>query len=281
MSNRALDTVRGRDLGSPTRKLVALLLADRANDDDWMCYPSQATLAAEAGLTDRTVRTALGSLEADGIIRRAKRYSSTTGKRMSDFIWLVRDVVLALPEIGSVQKPQSFDPGQLLPETDALLPETDDHHYRKSTTDRDEDTSYREPPLEPQLEPPGDTVSNVTHLTPKTPAPYDDPDFQFFWSIYPRKEDKFAAWGKWRSARKLVGADEIIAGCERYAAKIAAEGTSKQYIRKPPTWLNQRSWENDYEISKPDERSSKGQRPTLQAKRDAYLQAIAQIETGT
>ena len=45
----------------PMAKLVLLRLADRA-DESGICYPSQRRLAAECGITERTVRNAITDL---------------------------------------------------------------------------------------------------------------------------------------------------------------------------------------------------------------------------
>lgn len=55
------------------RKVVLMLLAERANGNGDLAFPSIATLAKESGLSERTVRRALASLVADGMITRHRR----------------------------------------------------------------------------------------------------------------------------------------------------------------------------------------------------------------
>ena len=50
----------------PTQRLVLLAIADCANDHGAEAYPSNATLAAKTGLSERGVRKAIGELEALG-----------------------------------------------------------------------------------------------------------------------------------------------------------------------------------------------------------------------
>jgi hypothetical protein len=53
----------------PGRRLVLLVLADKAGDDGRNAYPSVATIARESRLSERGVRYALRELEASGRIR--------------------------------------------------------------------------------------------------------------------------------------------------------------------------------------------------------------------
>ncbi|MBN9603032.1 MAG: helix-turn-helix domain-containing protein [Afipia felis] len=69
---------------SATQKLVLIAVCDRANKDG-KCWPSQRNTAARCSLTERTVNSALGSLEKNGLIRR-KRRTKTDGRRTSDVI---------------------------------------------------------------------------------------------------------------------------------------------------------------------------------------------------
>lgn len=108
-------------------------------------------------------------------------------------------------------------------------------------------------------ETPSDTLIDVpvsqelTVATPKTPVKakkskkrndYPD-DFEEFWRIYPRHEDKKKAFKVWQTALKNgATADEIIAGAARYAKYRAGE--PEQYTKHPSTWLNGDCWENEY-----------------------------------
>ncbi len=51
---------------SPSARLVAATLGMRMRANLSGCFPSQATIAAESGLSERTVRTSLKELEAGG-----------------------------------------------------------------------------------------------------------------------------------------------------------------------------------------------------------------------
>lgn len=74
----------GHRAAKATRKLVLLCLADRANRDTGLAYPSVATISRDTGLGESTVRSALHALVATGLIvhdgwfgrgdRKVKRY---------------------------------------------------------------------------------------------------------------------------------------------------------------------------------------------------------------
>lgn len=91
-----------KDIGM-TNKFVLLALADYANLDG-TCFPSQATLGDKVDLSERSIRTALGELEALGLISRESR-SSTAGRK-TDIIKLAvgsacnrKNLPVAQPEI--------------------------------------------------------------------------------------------------------------------------------------------------------------------------------------
>lgn len=67
------------------------------------------------------------------------------------------------------------------------------------------------------------------------PAAYSD-EFERWWSLYPRKEGKRAAYGAYKSARRRASAEDICAGTERYAE--ATQRTKPDLIKMPQGWLN-------------------------------------------
>jgi DNA-binding transcriptional ArsR family regulator len=66
---------------SPATKLVLMLLANRHNWDTDLCFPKQSSLAEEAGMSVRSVRTHLNELEKQGLICRSIERG---GKNKSD-----------------------------------------------------------------------------------------------------------------------------------------------------------------------------------------------------
>lgn len=71
MSVHAISWVlRHSDESVPGRRLVLLVLADKADDDGTNAYPSVATIARETRMSERGVQYALRALEADGRIKK-------------------------------------------------------------------------------------------------------------------------------------------------------------------------------------------------------------------
>jgi hypothetical protein len=75
-------------------------------------------------------------------------------------------------------------------------------------------------------------------------------EFGQFWNSYPRREAKLAALKAYEKARRLATADEILAGVERYKARMPDE---RRYRPLPATFLNQGRWmdEDDIEDAAP------------------------------
>jgi uncharacterized protein YdaU (DUF1376 family) len=77
----------------------------------------------------------------------------------------------------------------------------------------------------------------------------EHPDFQEWYSQYPRKEDRKSAAKAYASARKDGATKEgLLAAVMRYAAECGAKGTERQYIKHPTTWLNKGSWQNEPDL---------------------------------
>ena len=70
MSNIALSWAFKCHVGNASAKAVLVYLADRADDDGTAAYPKIATIVNVTELSERTVRTALKTLQERGFIRR-------------------------------------------------------------------------------------------------------------------------------------------------------------------------------------------------------------------
>jgi hypothetical protein len=69
-----------------------------------------------------------------------------------------------------------------------------------------------------------------------------DRDFERFWSIYPKKDDKPVARKAFEKALGRTTLEQIIEGAERYRNDSNRE---QAYTKNPSTWLNADAWEND------------------------------------
>lgn len=69
--------------------------------------------------------------------------------------------------------------------------------------------------------------------------------FEHWWSAYPRKQGKRKALAEWRRATKRVDRDELVTKTKTFASFHAREGTDKQFIPLPTTWLNRDGWDDE------------------------------------
>lgn len=99
-------------------------------------------------------------------------------------------------------------------------------------------------------------TGGVTHTPNPTPKPKeqsqnhpsrkradasDDPSFDAFWAVYPKRADKGAAKTAWKGALRKATADVIIAGAERYRDDPLRK---QEFTKNPATWLRAESWDN-------------------------------------
>lgn len=164
MSWDALKAVKDHQFGSASVKAVMMVLASYT-DAEWWAFAGQKLIAEEAELSVRTVYEAMKDLESRGLIVRQRRYRH--GKRTSDWVGLVEDAIMRLPEkaagksepagaelTGNRERPQT-QPAQTLPATGADLSGSSFH--------RSIEEAIEEPPEEEE-EPPtfvGATIEPV------------------------------------------------------------------------------------------------------------------------
>lgn len=84
----------------------------------------------------------------------------------------------------------------------------------------------------------------VTKVTPKKVSA-EDPLFDRFWSLYPRKVGKGQAQAAWRAATKKVDPLVIIEGLELHMPDLTDKPA--QFIPHASTWLNGERWADELE----------------------------------
>tara|TARA_Y100001973_G_scaffold103238_1_gene170043 strand:- start:9 stop:425 length:417 start_codon:yes stop_codon:yes gene_type:complete len=72
-------------------------------------------------------------------------------------------------------------------------------------------------------------------------------NFDDFWAIYPRKKEKKRAKNYFNKLTKKTQL-ECIEGVKMYIKQIEAQGTEKQFIKHPSTFINGENWEDEFEI---------------------------------
>lgn len=115
-------------------------------------------------------------------------------------------------------------------------------------TNRERSREVRHPPVrDPRPDPSLKESSNEDSSSPpvrrKTPTARGDPDFEAFYTTYPKRVGRKAAESAWLKAIKDTDPAAITAGAKRYADE--RRGENPQYTKQPSTWLNQGCWEDD------------------------------------
>jgi uncharacterized protein YdaU (DUF1376 family) len=90
----------------------------------------------------------------------------------------------------------------------------------------------------------------------KAKGPYSE-DFESFWTAYPRKVGKGAAWKAWKAAKTKPVQETILSAVQ--AAKRSDQWTKDggQFIPHPATWINQGRWDDVHAAPMPQ--SAQGQ----------------------
>jgi len=102
------------------------------------------------------------------------------------------------------------------------------------------------PPPTPHLRP---LVSSIEE-TPLTPSGESvgmgySQSFENFWTAYPKKTGKGAAWAAWKRAKAKPPTDELVATVNEQAQSDQWTKDGGRFIPNPATWINQRRWEDE------------------------------------
>lgn len=80
----------------------------------------------------------------------------------------------------------------------------------------------------------------------------DMPDFDKFWSLYPRKIEKADALSAWGNVIKRGGLPEdVFRAVEIYKAEIKKDKTETIYIKHPASFLNKDRWKEKLIVTEP------------------------------
>lgn len=76
-------------------------------------------------------------------------------------------------------------------------------------------------------------------------------EFEEVWKFYPNKQGKEKSRNCYIKARKDgITREEIESGVKKYAEYCKVKGIEKQYIKHGDTWFGNKSWQDDYDITK-------------------------------
>lgn len=268
----------GHALGLPPAYAAAHMMQlwcwalDNAQDGDLSGLPAPV-IAAGAGWTgdpDQFVEAAVsvGFLDRDGETLRIHDWEDYAGKLIErrtqhrERMRQIRAKTLAARDanVNSTQADRAELPNRTVP-------------------------NHTQPEIEDRETAPPDAVDEPDDAKPARKAAEYTSDFEEFWSAYPRKVGKKAAFDKWRARLKEgVTPGELIMAARHYAEICAQDGREERYIMHPETFLGPRErWKDYLAPPQPTTRARDAPKPARQSnifirtrpkKDDAYYEAV-------
>lgn len=201
----------------PATKIVLYWLADHHNGETGKCFPSINRLAELSEMSRRSVEGHLETLETLGLIKRVNQFRETGGKSANSYI---------LELTGTYE---NISDAQNLRMVCAKSAHGDTQNLRMNNL----------------------VINNLGKET-NTSSSKDDDDMDFFervfWSKYPKKVGKKAAFKSFKAVMKQVDRGkvhygEFMTGFEKYVSSM--QGKDLQYVKHFATWLNGEHWTDE------------------------------------
>jgi hypothetical protein len=256
MSVEAISWVMRTPFGSPAKKLVMVVLANWADEDDSSCFPGQKAIAQRTEQNERTVRRLLVELEEDGWIKREHRQRSD-GSRTSDryYLQIQPDNLAGRPDDQLANRAL----GASNRTSDAGQPGTVPGHYTSVDTPVETPDTSRTPPSEPQrIAGLVEALEQSVAVAKEEALKVAERRFEKFWERYPKRNGKRVGKAKARLLWMRMSPSEHEAawvGVRHYAA-------SDWIPKDPERWLRDRCWEDWQEPAQPST-NGRRQAPTV------------------
>lgn len=241
MSVRVMTQVWDADI-STAEKMVLLIIADHANDDGTNAWPSVATIARKASMSERSVQRHIKSLESAGLLR-VEQQAGGNAKMRNDRRPNRYDLIIsALHEVTTRTV-----------ESDGVTDETSRGDKQSATGCQMEHDGVTpvspNPSIEPSIEPSRNSLHHPQMLDVPSIEPSTEKDadgFDEFWAVYPRKVQKRSAALRWKN---MTQRDRTAAldGIRQHVEFWKREGREERFIPHPATWLHGRRWEDALE----------------------------------
>jgi hypothetical protein len=184
--------------------MVLLVIADHASDDGTEAWPSQATIAAKASISIRTVQRAVNSLVENG------------------YLWMQKGAG------GSATCREDRRPHKYTINIKRLRGDTESIREDRGDIESDNGATLATPT--------GRLSRPMNH--PNKPS-NETSVFDLFWKEYPIKVGKAAAKRAWDKAIKIEQPDVIIQGALQYAND---PNRHPSFTAHASTWLNAGRW---------------------------------------
>lgn len=226
------ESVIGIGLTPPELSVLVVLLL-RMNRRTGRTEIGFALIAKLAEVSRATVKRVIPQLEARGLIR-VGRVKRGTKNLLNTYTMLCR---VGSQRAQSQSEPtQASELGSERPHDWAHSePRTIGSIHKKALVHSDAQNVLDEGATAPP--------SNASKPRPKTA--YSE-RFETWYLLYPRRENKMAAWRRYEDLRKsgdLPEPAELDELTKRFA--VLSKDTEQRYIQHPATWLNAGGWQNE------------------------------------
>lgn len=154
------------DAGTPTNKLVLLVLADRHNKDTGKCCPSISMIAKDTLLSESSVKRSVRALESLGLLKRETRKRSDRSNTTNQYVLNITGTITAChPATGAPLEPE------VEPEEDQDLAKPAAPRERNPVWDALQAVTGFEPTTRSEASDFGKTVSELRAVIPKNATP--------------------------------------------------------------------------------------------------------------
>jgi hypothetical protein len=233
--------------------VVALAIADMADDEHRSCWPSVPYLAWKCRMSDRGVQKVFQHLGRKGVLTVTLRTGHSSIYHINEVVNFVH------PRTSFGVNPSS--PGGEPQFTTDGEPQFTQNHQVESSQESSEDTHT--PPNEPDSEPAstGEASPRTRSGSPPGPGARQNGEgtalpavpvlFERFWAAYPRpgcrgrvgKSAARKAWDKLQPDEALIEAMLAALAWQRDLPDWGRD--DGRYVPHPATWLNGRRWEDE------------------------------------
>lgn len=206
--------LRVQDL-TPTDKLVLIGIAN--HDGDGGSWPSIATLAMYAGVSERTVQRSIAALQERTLITVEQNAGGTMHTRND-----------RRPNHYTINRPRHGVTSTTSRSTHGVTP----------VTERGDKAVSPEPSLNHQ-------ENTLAQLSLSVNA---GSRFEEFWKVWPKRVGKRAALKSYERALKRATHEQIIQGAQEMAALwMLMSEEDRKYVPYPERWLNSDRWADERE----------------------------------